>query len=302
MHAAVRSAGVATWPVYAALTLTALLWSSNFVIGRAVRGDVTPVTLNFLRWVLALAVLLPFTVRDLRAHRATLLRHWKLLALLGLTGIAAFQTLCYLALNTTTALNTILLLSLAPLAIVLVSWLAHGERVTRRQGAGLAISLAGAAVLVTHGEPATFAGLRVAAGDLWMLVAVALWAIYSVLVRRRPPTVPPLALHTCSVATGTLWMLPAFVWQAAGGVALPTGAGAWAAVAFIAVFSSAIAHALWVWGVAAIGPNRAGVFIHLMPLFGAVLAVAFLGEVVAPFHVAGTALVLGGVVLAGRKQ
>ena len=301
MHAAVRSAGVATWPVYAALTLTALLWSSNFVIGRAVRGDVTPVTLNFLRWVLALAVLLPFTVRDLRAHRATLLRHWKLLALLGLTGIAAFQTLCYVALNTTTALNTILLLSLAPLAIVLASWLAHRERVTRRQGAGLAISLAGAAVLVARGDLATFAGLRLAAGDLWMLVAVALWAIYSLLVRRRPPELPPLALHTCSVATGTLWMLPAFAWQAAGGVALPTAAGAWAAVAFIAVFSSAIAHALWVWGVATIGPNRAGVFIHLLPLFGAVLAVAFLGEVVAPFHVAGAALVLSGVFLAGRQ-
>ena len=301
MHAAVRSAGVATWPVYAALTLTALLWSSNFVIGRAVRGDVTPVTLNFLRWVLALAVLLPFTVRDLRAHRATLLRHWKLLALLGLTGIAAFQTLCYVALNTTTALNTILLLSLALLAIVLASWLAHRERVTRRQGAGLAISLAGAAVLVARGDLATFAGLRLAAGDLWMLVAVALWAIYSLLVRRRPPELPPLALHTCSVATGTLWMLPAFAWQAAGGVALPTAAGAWAAVAFIAVFSSAIAHALWVWGVATIGPNRAGVFIHLMPLFGAVLAVAFLGEVVVPFHVAGAALVLSGVFLAGRQ-
>ncbi|HLS54507.1 MAG TPA: EamA family transporter [Zeimonas sp.] len=301
MQTAARNAGLATWPVYAALALTALLWSSNFVIGRAVRGDVTPVTLNFLRWLLALGVLLPFTVRDLHAHRATLLRHWRLLALLGLTGIAAFQTLCYVALTTTTALNTILLLSLAPLAIVLVSWLANRERVTRSQLAGLAISLAGTAVLVAHGDAATLAGLRLAAGDLWMLVAVALWAIYSVLVRRRPPELPPLALHTCSVATGTLWMLPAFAWQAADGVALPTGTGAWAAVAFIAVFSSAIAHALWVWGVAAIGPNRAGVFIHLMPLFGAVLAVAFLGEVVAPFHVAGAALVLSGVFLAGRK-
>lgn len=301
MQTAARNAALATWPVYAALALTALLWSSNFVIGRAVRGDITPVAMNFLRWLLALAVLLPFTVRDLHAQRATLLRHWKLLALLGLTGIAAFQTLCYVALTTTTALNTILLLSLAPLAIVLVSWLVNRERVTRSQVAGLAISLAGTAVLVAHGDAATLAGLRPAAGDLWMLVAVALWAIYSVLVRRRPPELPPLALHTCSVATGTLWMLPAFAWQAADGLALPTGAGAWAAVAFIAVFSSAIAHALWVWGVAAIGPNRAGVFIHLMPLFGAVLAVAFLGEVVAPFHVAGAALVLSGVFLAGRK-
>lgn len=295
-------AGVAIDPVCVALALTALLWSSNFVIGRAVRDEVTPVTLNFLRWAIALVVLLPFTLRDLRAHRATLLGHWKLVALLGLTGIAAFQTLCYVALATTTALNTILLLSLAPLAIVLVSWAALGERVTGSQASGLAVSLAGAAVLILRGEPATLTGMRFNAGDLWMLVAVFLWAAYSVLLRRRPPEVPPLALHASSVLTGTLWMLPAFVWQSAGGDALPAGAGAWAAVGFIAVFSSAIAHALWVRGVAAIGPNRAGVFIHLMPLFGAALAIAFLGETLGAFHVAGSALVLGGVYLASRSQ
>jgi drug/metabolite transporter (DMT)-like permease len=121
-------------PTYAALALTALLWSSNFVIGRALRDDVSPATLNFLRWAIALVVLLPFTLRDLHAHRATLARRWKLIALLGFTGVAAFQTLCYVALTMTTALNTILLVSLAPLAIVGLSWLTLGERVTRSQG------------------------------------------------------------------------------------------------------------------------------------------------------------------------
>ncbi|RPH65458.1 MAG: EamA family transporter, partial [Burkholderiales bacterium] len=169
MQTAVRSARFAVDPIYAALVLTALLWSSNFVIGRAVRDEVTPVTLNFLRWAIALAVLLPFTLRDIRAHSASLLHHWKLLALLGLSGIAAFQTLCYVALATTTALNTILLLSLAPLAIVLVSRAALGERVTRNQGLGLAISLAGAAVLILHGDLSTLSGMRFNAGDLWML-------------------------------------------------------------------------------------------------------------------------------------
>ncbi len=307
MHASPRSAapvlaGFTIDPVYVALALAVLLWSSNFVIGRAVRDDVTPVTLNFLRWAIALVVLLPFTLRDLRTHRATLLEHWKLIALLGLTGIAAFQTLCYVALTTTTALNTILLLSLAPLAIVLVSRAALGERVTRHQATGLAISLGGAAVLILRGDPATLVEMRFHTGDLWMLVAVVLWAVYSVLLMRRPAQVPPLALHTCSVLSGTLWMLPAFAWQACAGDALPAGTGAWAAVGFIAVFSSAIAHGLWIRGVAAIGPNRASVFLHLMPVFGAVLAMAFLGEALGSFHVAGSALVLGGVVLAGRSQ
>ena len=288
-------------PTYAALTLTALLWSTNFIIGRAVRDDVSPTALNFLRWAIALLILVPITLRDLQAHRATLMRHWKLIALLGFTGIAAFQTLGYVALRTTTALNTILLLALAPLAIVAVSWLALGERVTRVQTLGLGISLVGAAVLILHGDPATLAEMRFNAGDLWMLLAVVLWAVYSVLLRRRPAEVPPLALHTMSVAAGTLWMLPAFGWQAMHGSALPSSLAVWMAVGFIAVFSSALAHGLWVRGVAKIGPNRAGVFIHLIPVFGAVLAITFLGEELATYHVVGAVLALCGIVLTSRK-
>ena len=288
-------------PTYAALTLTALLWSTNFIIGRAVRDDVSPAALNFLRWAIALLILVPITLRDLQAHRATLVRHWKLIALLGFTGIAAFQTLGYVALTKTTALNTILLLALAPLAIVALSWLALGERVTRVQALGLGISLVGAAVLILHGDPETLAEMRFNAGDLWMLLAVVLWAVYSVLLRRRPAEVPPLALHTMSVAAGTLWMLPAFGWQATHGSALPSSMAAWMAIGFIAVFSSALAHALWVRGVATIGPSRAGVFIHLIPVFGAVLAVTFLGEELAAYHAVGAALALCGIVLTSRK-
>ena len=288
-------------PTYLALTLTALLWSSNFVIGRAIHEEVTPVTMNFLRWAIALVVLVPATLVELRRHRAVLIGHWKLIAWLGLTGIAAFQTLCYLALTQTTALNTILLLSLAPLAIVALSWLVLGERLSRLQGLGLVTSLGGAAVLILHGDATSLLTLRLNAGDLWMLIAVGLWAIYSVLLRRRPAELPPLALHTASVGAGTLWMLPLFAWEGLFGSGLPTAPAAWAAIGFVAVFSSAIAHAMWVRGVASIGPSRAGVFIHLMPLFGAVLAITFLGEELAPHHLLGAAFVLCGVALTSRK-
>jgi drug/metabolite transporter (DMT)-like permease len=302
MHAAsAAKARISFDPTYIALTLTALLWSSNFVIGRAVQGAVTPATLNFLRWALALLVLVPVTLVDLRRHSTVLLQKWKLVALLGLTGIAAFQTLCYFALTRTTALNSILLVSLAPLATVVLSWLALGERISRSQALGLLTSLGGAIVLILHGDAHAFAHLRFNAGDLMMLLAVALWTVYSVLLRRRPAELPPLALHTASVGAGTLWMLPLFGWEAAHGGGLPTAPSVWLAIAFVAVFSSAIAHALWVRGVAAIGPNRASVFIHLMPLFGAMLAVTFLGETLATYHALGAALVLCGVVLTSRR-
>jgi drug/metabolite transporter (DMT)-like permease len=286
---------------HAALALTVLLWSSNFIVGRALRDDVAPATLNFLRWALALLVLVPLTLPDLRRHRLLLARHWKLAALLGATGVAAFQTLGYVALTMTTALNAILLLSLAPLAIAALSWLAHGERLSARQGLGLATSLAGAAVLILRGDVATLAGLRFNGGDLCMLVAVLLWAVYSVLLRQRPAELPPLALHTLSVAAGTLCMLPAAGWQLLHGGGLPGSARAWAAIGFVAVFSSALAHALWVRGVAILGANRAGAFIHLMPLFGALLAVGLLGEQLAGYHLGGGLLVLAGVALASRS-
>jgi drug/metabolite transporter (DMT)-like permease len=265
-------------PTYAALALTTLLWSSNFVIGRAIRDDVSPSALNFLRWALALLVLVPFTWRDLRAHRAMLLRHWKLMALLGLTGIAAFQTLVYLALTRTSALNTMQLLSLSPLLVAVLSWATLGDRITRMQGAGLFASLAGASILVLHGDVNVIVEMRFNAGDLVMLVAVLLWAVYSVLLRRRPAEIPALAVHTASALFGTLWMLPMFAWQAARESGLPTTMKAWIGIAFVAVFSSALAHGLWVRSVAAIGANRANVFVHLMPMFGAVLAIVFLSR------------------------
>ncbi len=296
--------GLTFEPTYATLTLTTLLWSSNFVIGRALHAEVTPAAMNFLRWAIALCILVPFTLRDLRQHRVALLQHWKLIALLGLTGIAAFQTLGYVALAHTSALNTVLLLALAPLAIFALSWLALGERVSRRQVLGLAISLVGALVLILRGDLAALLALHLNLGDVSMLLAVALWAVYSVLLRRRPAALPPLALHTASVAAGTLWMVPVFAiqvaWQPAAAHALPTSATAWAGIAFVGVFSSALAHGLWVRGVATIGPNRASVFIHLMPVFGTLLAVTLLGETVGGYHMAGAALTMLGILLTAR--
>lgn len=287
-------------PAYARLALTSLLWSSNFVIGRGLRGDVTPVVLNTLRWGLAALVLLAITRRDLRAHQLVLLRSWKLIALLGLTGVAAFQTLVYVALAQTSALNAMLLLSLSPLVVALLSWATGGERLTARQGAGLAASLVGAAALVLRGDAAALAQLRQNTGDLWMLLAIGLWGVYSVLLRRRPAELPAMAMHASSAIAGVLWMAPLCAWDLARGATLPAATGSWLGIGFVALFSSVLAHGLWVQGVASIGPNRASVFVHLIPLFGALLAIAFLGEPVAWSHAIGGAIVLGGVALANR--
>lgn len=288
-------------PAYAQLALTTLLWSSNFVIGRGLRGDVSPIVLNTLRWAIAAAVLLVVTGRDLWAHRQALQRSWKLVALLGLTGVAAFQTLVYVALTQTAALNAMLLLSLSPVVVALLSWATGGERLTPRQGLGLAASLAGATVLVLRGDLQALTHLQLNTGDLWMLAAVGLWGAYSVLLRQRPAQLPPMVVHAASAVAGVLWMLPLCLWDLTRGAALPAEARPWLLIAFVAVFSSVLAHGLWVRGVAVLGPNRASVFVHLIPLFGAVLAITFLGEPVAWFHAAGGAIVLAGVALASHR-
>ncbi|HLB15247.1 MAG TPA: DMT family transporter [Burkholderiales bacterium] len=285
----------------AGLAFAALFWSGNFVAGRALADQIDPVSLNFWRWALALAVLLPVSWRALAASRAALRTSWSRIALLGLTGVAAFHTCVYFALAATTATSALLLLSLAPVFIVLATWLAHGEAPSAGELAGIVVSLAGAGVLVTKGSLDALLALRLDTGALWMLVALLIWAAYSVLLRRRIPGVPPLALHTATVIAGLAWMLPAYGTRVAVG---ETTALTWTGalgIGYIAVFASAIAFFLWIRGVGRLGPNRAGMFIHLMPVFGAILAALFLGERIAMFHVAGAALVFAGLALGNRR-
>jgi drug/metabolite transporter (DMT)-like permease len=285
----------------AALALAALFWSGNFVAGRALADQIDPVSLNFWRWALALAVLLPVSWRALAASGAALRTSWRRIALLGLTGVAGFHTCVYFALTSTTATSALLLVSLAPVAIVIATWIAYREAPRTGEVVGILVSLAGAGVLVTKGSLDALLGLRLDLGVLWMLAGLAIWAAYSVLLKVRIAGVQPLALHTATVIAGLAWMLPAYGIQvAAGATAALTWTGA-LGIAYIAVFASAIAFFFWIRGIEQLGPNRAGMFIHLMPVFGAILAALFLGERIAMFHVAGAALVFAGLALGNRR-
>lgn len=292
----------------AALLLAAacLFWAGNFVLARAASGTIPPVGLAFWRWALAALLLAPFAARPIWSARAELARHWRLFLALGLFGVGGFNTLTYLALARTEAINAALTNSLIPAAILGVALALDRERPTPLQGAGLAVSLAGVVVIVARGDPAGLARLRVNEGDLLMLAAVAAWALYTVLLRRVPAglrsRLGPLGLLGAAIlfglpATG-LWRL---VELAAGGAAMPTDPASLGVVAYTAVFASLAAYLLWNGGVALIGPAAAGPFLHLMPPFSAALAVPLLGEQLRPFHGLGLALILAGVALAGRR-
>ncbi len=284
------------------LALAALFWAGNFVLGRAVRGEVPPVALAFWRWLVAAVVLLPFTWREVAARFGAVRRHAWLLGALGLTGVGTFNTLSYIALTGTEAINAMLVISLTPLAILVAAFLVDRDRPDARCLGALAVSLAGVAIIAARGEPAALLALRLNLSDGIILLAVFGWGIYSVLLRRIPPgTFSPLALLMITVLFGLGVLLPSWLAEIAITGATPRADLPTAlAVAYAALAASIAAYLCWNGGVALIGAAASGPFLHLQPVFGTVLAMLLLGEVPQPFHGAGFALVLAGVAVAGR--
>jgi drug/metabolite transporter (DMT)-like permease len=289
------------WAAPVALSLAALFWSGNFIAGRALRDDIDPVTLNTLRWVLACVLFMPFAGPACLRHAAAIRRHWRWLLALGATGIAGFHTTVYVALTQTTATNALLVLALAPVGIVIGSALLGASRPSRVQWAGSAVSLVGAAVLITRADPEVLRALTINRGDLWMLAAVVIWAAYTLLLKRRPADLAPTVTLAASMVIGAALMLPVAI------LTLPTAhlvasPGVLGALAYIVIFPSVLAFWLWGYGVARMGPERAGQFVHLMPVFGPVLAMAILGERVAAAQVLGAVVIFVGIALVIRRR
>ncbi len=288
---------------YLLLTLTALFWSLNWVIGRAIAGHVTPFALAFVRWVVAVSVMMPFAWPQIRAHRATLRRHWRTVLWLGFWGTGLHNVFAYMGLQYTTATNGVMLNSAVPVMIIVLGWLVYRETITRVQTLGVAVSLCGVLAILTRGDLSVLARLSLNKGDLIVLAGMTFWAAYTIFLRMKPPGLPGLALLACCGCVGVTLLAPLFLYELAflgGHVELtPATLGA---MAFIGIFPSFVGYVFWNRGVAEVGPNVAGIFMHLMPAFGALLAWLFLGERIRLFHVAGIGLILGGIALTARGR
>jgi drug/metabolite transporter (DMT)-like permease len=277
------------------------MWGGNWVTGRAMRDAFDPVTLNFWRWVVAVIALAPFAYPMLAGKWAIMRRSAGILLLLAFLGVALFQCMVYLGLRTTTAVNAVLLNSSLPLFVLLCSWFLEREKATPKQVAGMLISLAGILVIMTRGEPATLLQLEIHAGDAWILAAMPIWGLYSVLLKRRPPELGGVAFLFVISVLGMLMLLPLFLLRVAlAPVHSPTGPEI-AGVLYVGLAASVIAFIFWNKGVLTVGANAAGFTLHLLPAFGTVLAILFLGESFALFHAVGIATILAGVILATRK-
>ena len=288
------------WLPYLLLALANLFWAGNWVIGRALRESFAPLTLNFLRWLVAALVLAPFARSALRGKGPVVRRHLGLLFLLALTGAVLFQSLVYLGLESTTAVNAVLLNCSAPLFILLCSWIIERESASARQLVGVLISWAGISIILGRGDFATLLQLKFHPGDGWILLAMPIWGVYSVLLKRLPPELRGTAL-LCLLAgmTVPMLLLPMAAEVLTVSRPIPTHA-ALLGVLYMGVFASVGAFMCWNRAVAMVGANVGGFSMPLLPAFGTVLAMLFLGEKLRPFHLVGIATIIAGVILATR--
>ena len=290
------------WLAYLGLTLTPLFWAANAVAARGTAGEIPPVTLAFWRWIIALLILLPIALPTLIAHRQIVRQYWRDMLPIAALSVGAFNTLLYVAAQTTTALNIALFNATLPIAVALMAWAVLGDAITRLEGIGIILGLFGMLVIITEAAPARLIGLDFAAGDLVMVAAVLCWASFSILLRRNRIPLPAMSFLLLQIILGLPFIIPFFIWESvAYGVYVPPLEIAWV-FPFIAIFPGILAYAFWNRGVTFVGPARSAMFLYLVPVFAALLGGWLLNESLALFHAAGGLLILVGLYLAARPD
>jgi drug/metabolite transporter (DMT)-like permease len=299
-RAASPSGWLANQP-YLLLSITALCWAGNAIVGRLAAGHIPPVTLSFLRWTLAFLIILPFAWKHLKRDWGAIRARLGTMIVLSVTGISAFNTLQYWALEHTQALNTLLLQSAGPLFVAVWSLILLGVRLTLAQAGGIVLSLTGVLVILLHGDLTALTSIAFNKGDIIFTVALVIFGLYSVLTLKRP-NIHGLSFVGFTFGCGAACLIPLWIWELFSRPVMQLDTANLLSLFYVAVFPSTLAYLCFNRGVQLIGANRAAPFFHVVPVFGSAMAIVFLGERPQLFHIIGFALVLTGVFVASRKQ
>ena len=286
---------------YVLMAITAVMWSGNAVIGRAVHEVIPPIGLGFWRWVVTLPVFVVLAWPHFRREWPLVRQHWPILLLLGFLSITIYNTFVYIGLNTTTAINMLLINTARPVVIVFLSYLFYRERVTLVQAGGFALALSGTLTILARGNFDVFGDAHFIVGDLWVVGATVGWALYTVLYRKRPP-IHATNLMLVTIVMGLAIMLPFYLWETFQVRPMPLVPETYWSIAYLGLIAGVIGYLAFNRMVEVMGANRAGLTSYLVPIIGTSLAIFFLGEQFHPFHVAGISLILIGVALANGKR
>lgn len=285
---------------YLLLSLTSLFWAGNVVLGRYVAGHVPPIALATIRWTGSFLLILPFAWPYLKQDWRTIRNNLPMLLTLSITGIGAYNTIAYIGLQYTSALNALLMQSSGPLFVAFWSLVLYRARLTPMQALGIAISLAGVLTILPRGDIEALSGIDFNKGDLIFAGALMIFCIYSAMMPHRP-RMHALAFLGFTTGVGALVNVPFAIWEGMSGYTITLDTQTLLTLAYVVVFPSTLAYLCYNRGVELIGANRSAPFYHLIPVFGSVLAIGFLGEEPRLFHVVGYALVLLGIFIAARK-
>lgn len=286
---------------YILLMVATCLWGGNFVVGKVLVTEIPPITLALFRWSIALLCLVPILGRVVWQRREVYLQHWKTVLFLSLTGVAGFNTFVYIAVQYTEAINASLMNAATPIIIVLLSMFFLREKFSGLRGLGIVISLVGVLWIIGHGSLEAISSLSFNQGDLWMLLAVFLWALYSIGVRKSAGKFKANEMLFITVAASVIILMPSSIVELAA--TKRTVSGSWdtiAGVFYIGIFASLVAFSCWNKAVSIIGPSRCASFLNFIPMFSAIFATLFTGEQIRLYHVMGTLLILSGVYVTTR--
>jgi len=287
---------------YIFLILATLFWSGNFIVGKAASFyEIPPFTLNFYRWTFAWLILAPFTFNEIIKKKKYILQNIKLILILGITSITIFNSIVYYSLNFTQVISGVLMISTIPVMIIFFSWIFKIEETNFYQILGVIFSLLGVIVILTKANLFILFNLDFNKGDVWMVVAMFSWAIYSALLRKKKFKLSQLSLLQTIISAGLILLLPAYLIEVALGFRLNVNLPFILTLGYVVLFPGLASFICWIKGISIIGSNRSGIFLHLMPIFSTALAIIIFKEKFMLFHLFGAIFIIVGIFLSSKK-
>ena len=287
---------------YSFLTFAALFWSGNFIIGKfATLFEVPPLTLNFLRWVMVWFILIPFTIKEIVSKKNYIKQNFFVIGIMGILSISTFNSVVYFALNFTQVINAVLMLAAIPPMIIIFSSLMKIEKTNIFQLSGLFLSILGVGTIISNADIQKIISLSFNKGDIWMLVCVLSWSLYSTLLKKNNFQLSQFSLIQIMVTVGLIFLIPQFLYEQSIGLDIKINKPFFLILTYVVFFPAIAAYYCWQKAIELIGPNRSSMFIQLMPLFSALMAIIIFKEKFQLFHFIGASFIISGIYLSNRK-
>ncbi len=288
---------------YIFLILTTLFWSGNFIVGKAASlFEIPPFTLNFYRWTFAWLILAPFTLPEIIKKKNHIFENILLIIILGITSITIFNSIVYYSLNFTQVISGVLMISTIPVMIIIFCSLLKIEKTNIYQILGVIFSLSGVVVIITKSNLNILLNLNFNKGDLWMVVAMFSWAMYSALLRKKKFELSQLSLLQTIISAGLIFLFPAYMIELALGYRATINVPFVFTLTYVVIFPGLASFIFWIKGISIIGSNRSGIFLHLMPIFSTILAMIIFKEKFMTYHLIGAILIITGIILSSKKK